>query len=126
MESTKYKIVKEFISACNKLNIETMIKYIHPEIEFINIADGEENAHAKGVDEFKEMAKISLGIFEERKQKILSYEENEDKINVVIKFRGKLSVDLPNVLEAGDILEMKGESIFTFENNLIISLIDKS
>ena len=126
MESIKYEIVEEFISAYNKLNIESMIKYLHPEIDFINIADGEENAHAKGIDEFKEMAKISLGLFEEREQRILSYEEYEDKINVKIKFRGKLSIDLPNGLEAGDILEMKGESIYTFKDNLIISLIDKS
>jgi len=123
---TKIDIVKKIVAAYNSLNVESMLAYLHPEIEFKNISDGVVNAHTKGIEEFKELANNSIKIFKERTQKIISYSESDDTVNVEINFRGILAMDLPNGLKSGEILVMNGKSKYVFEDNLIILLVDES
>jgi len=63
----KIEIVKNFIKAYNSLNVESMLAYLHPEIEFKNISNGVENAHTNGIEKFSELANNSINIFSERK-----------------------------------------------------------
>lgn len=122
----KIEIVKNFIKAYNSLNVESMLTYLHPEIEFKNTSGGVENARTKGIEEFRELASSSIKIFKEREQTITSYSESDDTVNVEINFRGILAVDLPNGLKSGEILVMNGKSTYVFKDDLIILLIDES
>jgi len=122
----KIEIVKKFISAYNSLNVESMITYLHREIEFKNISNSIVNAHTKGIEEFKELANSSLKIFKERTQTITSYTESDDTVNAEINFRGILAIDLPNGLKSGEPLIINGESKYVFKDNLIILLVDES
>ena len=122
----KIEIVKNFIKAYNSLNVESMLAYLHREIEFKNISNSIVNSHTKGIEEFKELANNSIKIFKERTQKIISYSESDDTVNVEINFRGILAMDLPNGLKSGEILVMNGKSKYVFEDNLIILLVDES
>ncbi|MCW8804436.1 MAG: nuclear transport factor 2 family protein, partial [Ignavibacteriaceae bacterium] len=97
----KIDIVKKFITAYNSLNIESMITYLHPGIEFKNISSGVENAHTKGIEEFRELANKSIQMFREREQKIASYTESGNTVNVEINYRGILATDLANGLKSG-------------------------
>lgn len=126
MEVSKIEIIKKFIEAYNSLDVEKMLSYLHPEIEFKNISNDEENAYTKGVDQFRELANKSLEIFREREQNIISYKELKDTVNVKINYYAILAVDLPSGLKSGDILSMKGKSKYVFKDDLIISLIDES
>jgi hypothetical protein len=126
MQTSKIEIVKKFIEAYNSLNVEKMITYLHPEIEFKNISNGEENVHTQGINEFRELANKSLEIFREREQKIISYAELKDTVNVEINYHAILAIDLPNGLKSGDNFDMKGKSIYVFKNDLISLLIDES
>lgn len=119
-------IVKKFILAYNSLNAEGMKTYLHPEIEFKNISSGVVNAHTKGIEEFRELANKSIQIFKERKQKIISYTESDDTVDVEINYQGILAVDLPNGLKAGETLIMNGKSKYVFKDNLITLLVDES
>ena len=122
----KIDIVKKFIRAYNSLNVEGMIIYLRPEIEFKNISSGVENAYTKGIEEFRELANKSIQMFEEREQKITSFTESNDVVNVEINFRGILAIDLPNGLKAGEILVMNGKSKYVFKDNLIKLIVDES
>ena len=122
----KIDIVRKFIAAYNSLNVEGMITYLHPEIEFKNISSGVVNAHTKGIEDFKELANNSIKIFKEREQSITSYKESDDAVNVEINFRGILATDLPNGLKSGETLIMNGKSKYVFKDNLIILLVDES
>ncbi len=126
MEHSNIETVKEFIAAYNAMDIEKMITYIHPEIEFRNISNGVENAHTKGIDEFRELAKKSLEIFRTREQRIISYLEPGDTIKVEIMYQAILAIDLQNGLKPGDKLEMMGRSTYVFKDDLIAMLIDES
>jgi hypothetical protein len=122
----KIEIVKNFISAYNSLNVESMLAYIHPEIEFNNISRGIVNAHTRGIEEFRELANSSIKIFKERAQTITSYTESEDTVNTEINYHGILAMDLPDGLKIGETLTMKGKSKYVFKDNLIILLVDES
>jgi len=121
----KVEIVKNFIKAYNSLNVESMLAYLHREIEFKNISNSIVNSHTKGIEEFKELANNSIKIFKERTQTITSYTESDDTVNVEINFRGILAMDLPNGLKSGEILVMNGKSKYVFKDNLIILLVDE-
>ena len=126
MKKSKIEIIKNFIGAYNSLNVQSMITYLHPEIEFINILNGVENVHTKGIEEFRSLANKSIVMFTEREQKITSYTELDDTVNAEINFRGILAIELPNGLKSGENLVMNGKSKYVFKDNLIIFLIDES
>lgn len=122
----KIEIVKNFIKAYNSLNVESMLAYLHPDIEFKNISGGAVNAHTNGIEEFRELANRSIKIFKEREQTITSYTESGDTVSVEINYRGILAMDLPNGLKSGETLTMNGRSTYVFKDNVIISLVDES
>jgi len=122
----KIDLVRKFIAAYNSLNVESMLSYLHPEIEFKNISNGVENAHTKGIEEFKGLANNSIQLFKEREQSITSYTESDDEVNVEINFRGILAIDLPDGFKSGETLVMTGKSTYIFKDNLIILLVDES
>ena len=126
MNEAKIEIVKKFVDAYNSMDVDKMLTYLHPEIEFKNISNGEVNSHTFGINEFKEVANTSIGMFKEREQKIISYEEVNDTINVTISYHAILAVDLPNGLKAGESLDLEGKSEYVFKDNLIISIVDES
>ena len=126
MNEAKIEIVKKFIDAYNSMDVDKMLTYLHPEIEFKNRSNGEVNSHTFGINEFKEVANTSIGMFKEREQKIISYEEVNDTINVTISYHAILAVDLPNGLKAGESLDLEGKSEYVFKDNLIISIVDES
>lgn len=122
----KSEIVKNFIKAYNSLNVESMLAYLHPDIEFKNISDGAVNAHTNGIEEFRELANSSIKIFKEREQKITSHTESDDAVSVEINYSGILAMDLHNGLKSGETLTMNGRSTYVFKDNVIISLVDES
>ena len=126
ISNSKIEIVKQFISAYNSLNVEKMLEFLHPEIIFKNISNGKVSVETHGISEFQEIANQSLAIFKERKQKIVSYSEVEDKVKLIISFHAILAIDLPNGLKIGDSIDLKGESEYLFKDNLLLSIIDDS
>jgi hypothetical protein len=51
---------------------------------------------------------------------------NAETAEVALDYFAILAVDLPNGLQAGQSLDMKGSSIFSFKNKLVIALEDRS
>ena len=127
MVLSKHDIIKQFIAAYNAFDIETMLSLLHPEIEFKNISGGEVNAQTEGKEEFEKLARQSAALFKERKQIILSYEEEDDTAVVEISYHATVAENLPGSnLQSGDTLELKGRSEYIFKEGLISSIIDES
>jgi hypothetical protein len=49
---------------------------------------------------------------------------NEDLVEVDIFYKATASVDFTELLKAGDRIELNGKSVFRFENDKIIELVD--
>ncbi|MGE8022087.1 nuclear transport factor 2 family protein [Peribacillus frigoritolerans] len=117
------KIIENYIMAYNSFDIESMVKLLHKEIMFRNFTNGEMNTETRGIQEFKELAEKSSKIFSRRRQTVIDYNAIEDKAEVQIEYEAILAVDLPNGLNSGDKIQLKGKSIFGL-NEGKISLIE--
>jgi hypothetical protein len=120
------EIVEDFINAYNQFDIDRMVSYVHPEIEFRNISAGEVTHAIKGVEGFKLQAREASYYFTERRQIITRLLIEEQKAEAFVDYSGTLAVDLPNGLHEGDKIEMQGKSVFTFEDGKILRLEDIS
>jgi len=126
MYESKQEIIKKFIKAYNSFDIDSMLLLLHPEIQFKNISSGEINVQTTGKDEFEKLARQSSALFKKRDQKIITYKETDDKVNVDIEYHAILATDLPNGLKTGDKIDLTGKSEYIFKDGLIYSIMDES
>jgi hypothetical protein len=122
----KQEIIQKFIKAYNTFNIDSMLVLLHPEIQFKNISGGKLNTQSSGKLEFEKLARQSAALFKEREQKIISYKESGNKVNLEIQYHAVLAADLPNSLKIGDKIDITGKSEYVFKNGLIYSITDES
>lgn len=126
MDANREQIITDYLRAYNRFDIQGMLANLHPEIEFVNISNGETNLTLKGIEEFRERAELAKTIFTERHQVVLSMKSQSNTTEVEIDYRGVLAIDLPMGLKKGDTLELKGKSIFRFSDGRIVQLTDIS
>jgi ketosteroid isomerase-like protein len=120
------KIIENYIDAYNSFDIDRMLSDMHDDIKFENISNGEVNLATNGIEELRNQAELARRLFRERKQTITDIKFNADRVEVKIGYSGILAVDFSNELKTGDVIELKGSSVFRFKDNKIIELKDIS
>ena len=125
MEQQK-DIVEDYIKSYNNFDIDGMTKNLTENFVFKNITNGNVDLKTEGKEEFKKQAESAKVYFKKRKQTIESWEFHYPKVTVKIDYKAILAIDLPNGLKTGDTLELKGISVFEFEDQKIKSIVDKS
>ena len=118
--------IENYINAYNNFDVEGMLLQLHPEVEFENITDGEVTTSLKGSEAFRQQAEEATNYFTQREQKITKLTIADNTAEVQIDYSATLALNLPNGLKAGDKLELKGRSVFTFKEGKIIRLQDYS
>ncbi len=119
-------IIDQYIKAYNKFDVDNMLKNVHPDVEFKNIANGEINVHIKGIETFKNQVKDSTKLLKKREMKITEQTINGDVVKNKIDFKAVLNINIPNGPKSGELIKIKGESVFKFKNGKIISIEDIS
>ena len=122
----KRALIQQYIDAYNAFDADAMMKGLHDAITFKNIAGEAVTARADGHDEFRALAETSAEMFAEREQVIQDIETDGDGAVVRIRFTGRLAVDLPNGMAAGDTMKMDGRSEFAFAGGKIMGIVDIS
>ncbi len=127
-KQAQQQIIEKYIQAYNQFDVAGMLATLHPLIEFNNISGGEVTLTTKGIDAFEAQARQATQFFKQRKQTItaIQADASSQAIEVLIDYQGTPALDLPNGLKAGGTLELKGKSVFRFEDGLIISIADIS
>lgn len=126
MNDLHKSIVQNYIGAYNQFDIDGMVKDMHPNVIFENVANEVVALKTEGVEAFRKQAESAVGFFSEREQRITSWSSQYDVVSIDIAYKATLNVDLPNGMNAGDIMELKGKSVFTFMENQIIMIQDIS
>ena len=121
-----HHLIKEYISAYNNFEVAGMLAVLHPEIQFKNITAGEVTMKIDGLAAFKSQAESVLPFFTERKQTITGVDNSNGQTEISIDYKAILATDLPNGLKAGEELDLKGKSVFRFQDGLIIGIDDIS
>lgn len=126
MDEEKRNLILAYLNAYNSFDIEGMIKLLHADIVFKNIAAGEVNTQATGREEFRRLAEQSKAFFSSRQQDPSNFNFTGDQASVDITYQGVLAIDLPNGLKAGETLKLSGRSEFCFKDGLLIAISDYS
>lgn len=119
-------IIDQYIQAYNEFDIDNMVKNVHPDVEFKNIANGEINVQIHGLKNFKKQAKDSTKLLKKREMTIKDQTINGDVVVNKIDFKAVLNIDFPDGPKSGELIKFKGESVFKFKGDKIISIEDIS
>lgn len=119
-------LIEKYIAAYNSFDVPAMIACLHPKVTFLNYVDGKANVSTKGIKKFKKQAESAIPIFSERKQKVKSWKFEDEKLRVEIDYEGVLAIDLPTGKKAGEVMKLKGTSVFTFKGDKIVRVEDYS
>ncbi|MDD3342202.1 MAG: nuclear transport factor 2 family protein [Sulfurospirillaceae bacterium] len=120
------QLIEHYIEAYNAFDIETMLSTLHHDITFQNISSGEINAETHGIEAFRTLAEQSKSLFTSRKQTITNVETNETQTCIDVTFEATLTIDLPNGLKTGELLQLQGRSEFMFREGKIVSIVDRA
>ncbi|MBP2000861.1 hypothetical protein J2Z69_001892 [Paenibacillus shirakamiensis] len=118
--------IERYIEAYNSFNVEGMVNLLHKDILFRNFSDGALNLETQGIEKFRELAESSAQMFSSRHQTIVDYKSVDDRIEVQINYEGRLAVDLPSGLKAGETMQLHGKSIFELRDGKILLIEDYS
>lgn len=121
----KKKLIDRYLQAYNAFDIEGMLAVLAPTVTFENYSGGQLTASASGVDEFRRLAEHSKTMFAEREQRVTGLDHAEECVVADIAYRGRLCMDIPNGPAAGSVLELNGQTEFTFDGDRISKIVDR-
>jgi len=122
----KQSQIENYVQAYNAFDVAGMLRDLHPQVVFKNIANGEVNMELTGVEAFENQANQAKAIFSERQQTITQVEFGEEVVTIQIDYEGVVAQDLPNGLKAGQELKLNGRSVFKFADDKISEIQDIS
>ena len=125
-QGEKEQAVYKYITAYNNFDTEMMLSLFHPECRFENYSGDQFTASAAGLSELRQMMEQGKDIFSSRTQTVTKFSSEGESVVINIDYTGKLKIDLPDGLKAGDDLILQGHSEFEFQDGLIKSLKDYS
>lgn len=118
--------IQRYITAYNAFDVDAMAALLHPDVIFKNVAGGQVNAQAVGIEQFRQLANDSKKMFSSRQQTATGFKFGSDSVRVDIAYEGVLAVDLPNGMKAGETLRLSGWSAFSFRDGKIFLISDFS
>jgi ketosteroid isomerase-like protein len=118
--------IERYLAAYNRFDVDGMLAELAPDVRFENVAGGQVNAEATGVEAFRRLAEQGRQLFSEREQRVTALAFESDTARAAITWRGRFTVDVPGGPPAGTFVELQGESEYTFDGARIARLVDRS
>lgn len=123
-EKSMKRIIDQYIRAYNNFDSEGMIKDLHRNMIFKNIANGEVTLELKGKIAFKNQIEQAFALFQKREMKILEQKFGDDIVENKVDFKGVLAVDVSDELKKYDLIKLQNKSVFKFKDGKIIAIED--
>ncbi|AQG81253.1 nuclear transport factor 2 family protein [Spirosoma montaniterrae] len=118
--------IDQYIAAYNRMDVPGMLALLHDVIVFENVSNTSGITATSGKAEFEALARQSLGVFTMRQQTIRSLTLGERTAAAEIDYNAILAIDLPNGKKAGDVISLRGVTIFAFSDGKIARISDYS
>lgn len=103
-----------------------MVLNLNENVVFENYSRDELTHAISGLEAFEQQATEEKSYFTTRKQVITSWNFEGDTVSIDIDYHAVLAIDFPNGMKAGDTLQLKGQSVLTFQDGKITGIVDKS
>ncbi|MNM34987.1 SnoaL-like domain protein [compost metagenome] len=124
--SDNKELVNRYLVAYNSFNIDGMLALLSPDVRFENYSSGQLTDATNGIDEFRELAEKAKSLFSEREQRITKLTLSQNSAIADIAYRGQLAADIPGGPSAGTVLNLQGQSEFSFKDGQISKIVDRS
>lgn len=108
------------------MDVPGMLALLHDVIVFEHVSNTSGTTTTSGKADFEAIARLSVTMFRRRKQTIRSRTLGTRTAAVEIEYEGELAVDWPNGLKAGQLLSLRGVTIFAFSDGKISRISDYS
>jgi steroid delta-isomerase-like uncharacterized protein len=119
-------LIRQYIAAYNAMNVADMVALLHDVIVFENVSNTNEITTTSGKAAFEALARQSIGLFRIRQQTIRSLTLGDRTAAVEIDYNAILAVDLPAGAKAGEVLSLRGVTVFAFSDGKIARISDYS
>lgn len=124
-------LIRQYIAAYNAMNVPGMVALLHDIVVFENVSNANGITTTSGKVEFEALARQSLGLFRTREQRIRSMTLGDRTAAVEIEYNAILAIDLPSgrhgdPMKAGEVLSLRGVTIFAFSDGKIVRISDYS
>lgn len=123
---TRETIITNYIAGYNSFDINRMLADVGNDVVFENISQGKSTMRLEGLEAFRQQAEQAKALFTEREQCITGFDHQDDATEIGISYKATLAIDLPNGMKKGDVLELKGKSVFRFADHKITAITDIS
>jgi hypothetical protein len=120
------ELIKMYVDGYNAFNMKKMLAPLHSKIVFENHVKGELQMKLEGIKSFKKQAQKGIEMFSKRKQEFLSMDHEEGKTTTIVNYSGTLKVSIGDQMKKGQVMNLSGKSIFTFQDDRIIKIEDHS
>ncbi|RYU95269.1 nuclear transport factor 2 family protein [Emticicia agri] len=120
------QLIQHYIESYNNFDVDGMLKNLDENVQFENISGGEVNLSIKSLSAFRQQAENAKAFFSSRKQTIKNFQHEANQTEIEIDYHAVLAIDLSDVLKKGDVLDLKGKSVFKFAEAKIIAITDIS
>ena len=124
--SDNKELVNRYLVAYNSFNIDGMLALLSPDVRFENYSSGQLTDATNGIDEFRGLAEKAKSLFSEREQRITKLTLSQNSAIADIAYRGQLAADIPGGPSAGTVLNLQGQSEFSFKDGQISKIVDRS
>lgn len=124
--SVNKELIDRYLVAYNSFDIDGMLVLLSSDVCFENYSGGQLTDATNGIDEFRELAEKSKSIFSEREQRITKLTLSENSAVADIAYRGQLAADIPGGHSSGTVLDLQGQSEFSFNGGRISKVVDRS
>ena len=119
------KLIQTYLDAYNRFDVAGMLAPLHPEVVFQNY-DGEKlTLETRGIEAFRQQAEAATAYFSARRQTPTAWRFEAERVVVEVAYVATLAVDFPNGMKAGEVLELTGQSVFTFAGEQVIGITDR-
>jgi steroid delta-isomerase-like uncharacterized protein len=119
-------LLDQYLAAYNARDVDGMLATLTDDVVFENVSNAGGTLRLEGKAAFAAQARQAVTWFSERRQTPRHWVVGTDTAAVEIDYHGVLAVDLPNGLRAGQVLELRGVSVFEVRGGLICRLTDYS
>ncbi len=126
MEEIQRAQIENYLKSYNTFDVEGMLKDLDEAIVFENYSGNERTHSISGVKAFEQQAIEAKSYFSSREQVVSKWSFEGNTVTIDINYHAVLAIDFPNGMKAGDTLDMKGQSVFTFNKTKIIKIVDRS
>lgn len=126
MYEKREAIIQAYVAAYNAFDVESMVAHFSPDIVFQNVSNGTITLELEGIDAFREQAERATALFSERKQTVLSFHHSDVETEICVAYEAVLTQDLPNGWQRGQRIELQGISLFEFDGERIVGLMDEA